>query len=77
MRACAFCGANARLSGEHIWSAWVGKLYGRPTPRRFTFRQMDRDGRVVRTWRSRDIDMTAKVVCEGCNNGWMSDLENN
>jgi hypothetical protein len=38
---------------------------------------MDRDGRVVRTWRSRDIDMTAKVVCEGCNNGWMSDLENN
>lgn len=27
-------------------------------------------------WTSNHLDLTAKVVCETCNNGWMSDIEN-
>jgi len=36
---------------------------------------MERDGTYTR-WRNRDLDTAAKIVCEECNNGWMSELEN-
>lgn len=41
-----------------------------------TFRQMEIDGSIKREWPSSKLDMTAKVVCEPCNNGWMSRMEN-
>ena len=43
--------------------------------KRFRFRQIDEDGKVVNEWRSPRIDLTARVVCKPCNEGWMSDLE--
>jgi hypothetical protein len=41
----------------------------------FRFRQRDEEGKVVKEWRSPAIDLTAKVVCKSCNEGWMSSLE--
>jgi hypothetical protein len=63
------------MSGEHIFSEWMGHLLGPNRPKKFTFRQYDRAGTTLKTWKQGDLDWTAKVVCEPCNNGWMSDIE--
>lgn len=73
MRSCAFCHREAKMSGEHIWSEWIGKVLG--GSRRYAFRRVDPNGRTLNTWNSDELDLTAKVVCEPCNNGWMSDIE--
>ena len=43
--------------------------------KKFRFRQRDEEGEVVKEWRSQKIDLTANVVCKGCNEGWMNNLE--
>ena len=43
---------------------------------RYTIRQKGPDGTVVRRWSATTINLKAPVVCGPCNNGWMSDLEN-
>ena len=68
---CAFCPATADITGEHLWSAWAGKMFGRS---RYTMRRTDPDGS-VRTWKLPHLSVKTKVVCGKCNNGWMSDLE--
>jgi hypothetical protein len=69
---CAFCPSIATLTGEHIWSDWLnGVLPGR---RRFSIKNDKRE--VVRTWTAPELNWKAKVVCEDCNSGWMSRLEN-
>jgi hypothetical protein len=72
MGKCAFCPRTAKLSGEHLWSEWMGSLF-RGT--RFRFRQRDVQGNIIGTWPSLEIDLKAKVVCKPCNEGWMSNLE--
>jgi hypothetical protein len=72
LKECAFCPATAKLSAEHLWSDWMRALF---KSKGFRFRQRDEDGNVVNEWRSPRIDLTAKVVCKPCNEGWMSNLE--
>jgi hypothetical protein len=43
-------------------------------PSEFTFRRL-RDDTVVKEWRSHALHLTARIVCEQCNSGWMSELE--
>jgi hypothetical protein len=71
-RECAFCSATANFSGEHIWSKWMRKLF---KSKKFRFSQRDQAGRIVKQWSMAGIDLTAKVVCKKCNEGWMSRLE--
>jgi hypothetical protein len=40
-----------------------------------TFRQLERDGTVVKEWPAAKLTMKTKVVCGPCNNGWMSVME--
>lgn len=69
---CAFCGDNAaKISGEHIWSAWIGRLLGSPS---YAWRFTDPETRQVRQWKG-FLDTKANVVCKPCNEGWMSQLE--
>jgi hypothetical protein len=49
----------------------MSKLFAK----KIRFRQQNADGDVIRDWRSHEIDMTVKVVCKPCNEGWMSNLE--
>jgi hypothetical protein len=71
MPRCAFCVEAATLTGEHLWSDWIGQALG---PRDYTFTRKNAEG-VPHSWHGNKLDVKAKVVCERCNNGWMSDLE--
>jgi hypothetical protein len=68
---CAFCPETADITGEHLWSAWAGKMFGE---RRYTITRKEADGR-VRIWKLPNLSEKTNVVCGDCNNGWMSDLE--
>jgi hypothetical protein len=71
-RECAFCPSAAKLSAEHIWSEWISAIQ----PGKKVFRRYDAEGQLVRSWVAEALDWTAKVVCEKCNNTWMSEIEN-
>lgn len=69
---CAFCGNDAaKISGEHIWSAWIGRLLG---ARKYTWKFTDPETGQVKLWKGL-LDTKANVVCKPCNEGWMSQLE--
>lgn len=80
-RSCAACGAPGPLEGEHVVPEWVGPFL------RDVMKEGGR-GRVTHTWRPGSRSSTgprefttdspqlvASAVCNGCNTGWMSDLE--
>ena len=68
---CGFCGETANITGEHLWSAWFGRGLG---DSRCRISRQEVSGEVKR-WSKKTLDEKANVVCEGCNNGWMSELE--
>lgn len=69
---CAFCAHSAKMSAEHITSEWMGEMF----PGLKAFKSTDRFGN-ARRWDAPGLDLTAKVICETCNNSWMSDIEAN
>ncbi len=75
-RRCIFCD-NTNLSQEHIWPRWAAPLLADegPMPHRVQIQQADRDD-IERGWMTDGFSHTTGAVCKGCNNGWMSNLEN-
>lgn len=76
MRNCLFCPETTKLSLEHVWPQWIWKLsHKEPQKGRYTVEtfgtHIKRQGRKAPT-----LDQTRRVVCESCNNGWLSRLEN-
>ncbi len=71
MRSCAFCPREAN-SREHSWSAWIGDLFNSPG---YNFSRFNIGTGGLKKWRLPTLDGKSRVVCRGCNNGWMSDLE--
>jgi|HubBroStandDraft_6_1064221.scaffolds.fasta_scaffold00052_50 hypothetical protein len=69
MPACAFC-HNPANSAEHVWAAWISGIL--PSTR---YNNERKQGEARNTWTTARIDQTARVVCEECNETWMSDLE--
>jgi hypothetical protein len=72
MRTCLFCDQKATTS-EHLLSEWILDLLGSS----FSAEAWLGKNRERRTWRGRGPSAQLKVkwLCDGCNNGWMSDLE--
>lgn len=72
MRECAFC-PNPAVSkgGEHIWSAWISRALPH---KKYRLREFSENG--AKHWIKKTLNTKAAVVCESCNNGWMSKLEN-
>lgn len=76
LKECAFCLSPAVMhGGEHAWSDWMNKLL---IKKGFVFLSFTEEAgkREQRIWRKRKLDEKLPVVCQRCNNGWMSDLEN-
>jgi len=71
MSECAFC-SNTADSKEHIWSDWFNRVL--PHVDGYHFRQGIRDG-TVRMFDAGNLNVKLPVVCQPCNNGWMSELE--
>lgn len=60
------------MTGEHICSAWIGRLFDSEI---YNWTHTHETGEIKR-WKSKSLDETLPVVCDKCNNGWMSDIEN-
>jgi hypothetical protein len=61
------------MSKEHLFSEWMGELFGEG--KKNTFFRYSYTEKYFNKWESQKLDVTAKVVCENCNNNWMSDIE--
>jgi len=72
VRRCAFCPSEAKMSAEHLWSAWIGELLNFPS---YEWRRVDPQSHEQQFGRSGGMNFTAKVVCKPCNNTWMSTIE--
>lgn len=70
MRTCAFCDRTGKMSAEDVLPMWMHPLFNQNGVMRFQTAQ--------KQWEvpAACIDWRAKVVCEECNNTWMSDIEN-
>ena len=68
---CGFCSQTANITGEHLWAGWFGKELGIND---FMMSRREPDGR-PKYWRKKELNEKTNVVCNACNNGWMSDLE--
>lgn len=84
-RKCIFCEGRqlSRVSGEHLWPDWAKDYFERTahdsrTEHRTTF--MGKNLRPVgpaevRKRHGHVVTSKIRVVCERCNNGWMSTIE--
>jgi hypothetical protein len=72
MPQCAFCPHTGDLSREHIFSDWMEELFVGPIDATIK----DSTG-LNKNWHidSNIADFAAKIVCEKCNNSWMSAIE--
>jgi hypothetical protein len=75
---CAFCLSRPpELSEEHIWDDWVSRMYVAKSGRqKFVITEYDASETPFRSFIKTSINKTLPVVCEPCNNGWMSDIVN-
>jgi hypothetical protein len=76
---CIFCGRlgspGNKLSEQHILPQWLRKVVpGAADPEQIIGRI--RNNSKVDFDRGRGFTVRAKICCEECNTGWMSDLEN-
>ena len=79
---CIFCAKHGGLSKEHIWPDWSAELFTKtsaPAHEEFMIRFTEKVKLVEPPKiQSRQGGVTTKklrVVCQDCNNGWMSSLE--
>ena len=77
MDQCAFYPTVAELSGEHVWDRWLSKVYAKEVNlKKFRLVEYDSGGSELESKTTQQINRKARVVCEPCNNGWMSVLTN-
>jgi hypothetical protein len=72
MRYCIFCG-EAVNSKEDAWPLWLVKLLGND---KTGIIEGQRGKLKPSNWRAGKYPLRTGCVCQKCNNGWMSDLEN-
>jgi hypothetical protein len=77
-RKCIFCDAPKKLTKEHLWSKWTGQIVFHDAAKHehatqvFNLSGVDR---TVKTYGSDARNRSIRSVCEECNNGWMSSIE--
>jgi hypothetical protein len=73
-RICIFCG-DAPVTREHILGRWIQRLAGIDGSKSGSLTFHTPGTARERFFEAPPLGRTAKVVCAGCNNGWMSNLE--
>lgn len=78
-RVCVFCGIPRKMSEEHIISDWISQSVIKKTGKSSHHHNAKFDlPHIERLTKTRQGDLANrrfKVVCEICNNGWMSKVE--
>jgi hypothetical protein len=76
-RRCIFCNAIG-VTVEHVWPKWL-RAFVPATATSHNFLtgliHRTRPDRELRTWAGDPQSRGVKAVCQGCNGGWMSRLE--
>jgi hypothetical protein len=76
---CPFCDRPAKLTKEHIWSKWTRRLlkYNQPKHQHARVEWSAESARVTyaRTYGGDARNRSPKAACQDCNNGWMSELD--
>lgn len=79
---CIFCGSQGRLSKEHFWPKWFGKLLIKKGVQSYISESFAGEGKqaalagVRKSERQGDLTtMKFRIVCKSCNGGWMSQHE--
>jgi hypothetical protein len=72
VRRCIFCGSDD-LSEEHLISDWVFRAFARGRKPGPLFRGRISDNHLQ--LQGADAILSARVVCQPCNNGWMSGID--
>jgi hypothetical protein len=72
-RECLFCGETKRLSEEHVFGQWLQKLgFAGPGAEELI---EDAESRLRILRQGNPLNKRLRIVCEECNGGWMSRLE--
>lgn len=71
---CIFCGGRVN-SKEDVWPKWMLKLLRKSDDEKVPM-QTRRYKEAPKEWMTIDSALKVGNVCRGCNNGWMSRLEN-
>jgi hypothetical protein len=75
-KTCIFCGSRGPFSGEHVLPEWSARLIAVEPGVRLQVRGQKYD-EPARTWGAvGTFGQVVRSVCEACNGGWMSNLEN-
>lgn len=87
MSGCVFCGRRGAMSKEHIWPRWVGRTISADLPSSRSVRTVEvrseGDEAIIEPTRwgpeqqGSVLATKVRIVCQTCNNGWMSRLEAN
>jgi hypothetical protein len=74
---CVFCRKDATLTAEHVLPQWIRPHVSDPGGRGTHTRTEIRVGEWVdeRSFAAKPAALKVRSVCAACNNGWMSDLE--
>jgi hypothetical protein len=72
VRRCIFC-TSTPLTQEHIFAQWIVAMF----PQGEYDQGWGMQDRVMKHWTKPNMESTVGCVCEPCNNGWMSEIENN
>jgi hypothetical protein len=80
-RPCLFCDERVGSSEEHVFGKWMGKVLGKRSGQNTSFNAMHKSASrheyLKHKVRQGDVlSKRLKGVCEACNNGWMSVIEN-
>lgn len=78
---CIFCEEIRKLSGEHVWGNWTKDYVERTSNKHnhanvFVPRPGEPEPAAVRIRAGDPLDSKVHVVCEPCNNGWLSQIQN-
>ena len=77
---CIFCGEYAYLTGEHMFAQWIGKALGQSLRGGTNFMLVTADGNEIEAIdlaeRGGHANARLNLLCEECNSGWGSILQN-
>lgn len=74
---CIFCSRpRTNKLGEHVWDAWLNRENGKTIFDPGHTYHYGINGALIRDHPSHGLHVTLPVVCDHCNNNWMSDLSN-